>query len=159
MGARRSRDSRRAVPVPEPERIGFRRMRGMVLDPAAYAAFLVAAFMLAGVCQTAWMALPVSRRFAIPLDGGRTFRGQRLFGANKTLRGFVIMVPATGVSFALLADVAGRLPSGLAGPWPVPSADYALLGMWAGLGFMLGELPNSFVKRQLGVAPGHPAKS
>ena len=26
--------------------------------------------------------------------------------------------------------------------------------MWAGLGFMLGELPNSFVKRQLDIAPG-----
>ena len=134
-------------------------MRGTAPDPAACAVFLVAAFTLAGVCQTAWLALPMSRRFAIPLDGGRTFRGQRLFGANKTLRGFVIMVPATGVSFAVLAGVPGRLPSSLAGPWPVSSADYALLGMWAGLGFMLGELPNSFVKRQLGVAPGDAAKA
>jgi hypothetical protein len=129
-----------------------------VLNPAACAAFLVAAFTLAGICQTAWLALPISQRFAIPLDGGRTVRRRRLLGANKTLRGFVIMVPATGVSFAVLSGVLGGLPSGPAGLWPISSADYALLGMWAGLGFMVGELPNSFVKRQFGVAPGQAAK-
>jgi len=132
-------------------------MNDAVLNPAACAAFLVAAFMLAGVWQTAWLALPTSQRFAIPLDGGRTFRGRRLFGANKTLRGFLMMVPATGISFAVLAGVLGGSPSGLTGLWPRTSADYGLLGMWAGFGFMLGELPNSFVKRQLGIAPGHAA--
>ena len=70
-------------------------MRDAALHPAACAAFLVAAFTLAGICQTAWLALPVSQRLAIPIDGGRTVRGRRLFGANKTLRGFVVMVPAT----------------------------------------------------------------
>jgi hypothetical protein len=125
------------------------------LNPAACAAFLVAAFTLAGVCQTAWLALPSSGRFAIPLDAGRTFRGCRLFGANKTLRGFVIMVPAAGASFAAVAGVLGGSPYGLSGLWPISSAHYALLGMWAGFWFMLGELPNSFVKRQCGVAPGH----
>jgi hypothetical protein len=134
-------------------------MRGAVLDPAACAALLVAAFTLAGACQTAWLALPMSRRLAIPLDGGRSFHGRRLLGANKTLRGFVIMVPAAGVSFAMIAGVLGGLQRGLAGLWPGSSATYALLGMWAGFGFMLGELPNSFVKRQLGVAPGHAAKA
>jgi hypothetical protein len=38
--------------------------------------------------------------------------------------------------------------------WPRTTAGYGALGAWAGLGFMLGELPNSFVKRQLDVAPG-----
>lgn len=134
-------------------------MRDALLHPAACAAFLVAAFMLAGVWQTAWLAVPISQRFAIPLDGGRTFRGRRIFGANKTLRGFVIMVPATGVSFAVLAGLLEGAPSGLTGLWPGSSADYGLLGMWAGFGFMLGELPNSFVKRQLGIAPGHAANA
>ena len=134
-------------------------MTGAAVNPASCAAFLVAAFTLAGVCQIAWLALPMSRRLAIPLDGGRTFRGRRLFGANKTLRGFVIMVPGTGVAFALLARVVGGAASGVAGLWPVSPPDYALLGMWAGFGFMLGELPNSFVKRQLGVAPGQAAEA
>lgn len=132
-------------------------MTGALLNPAACAAFLVGAFTLAGVSQTAWLALPLSRRFAIPLDGGRTFRGRRIFGANKTLRGFVIMVPATGLSFAALAGLLEGSPSGQTGLWPGASADYGLLGMWAGMGFMLGELPNSFVKRQLDIGPGDAA--
>ena len=67
------------------------------------------------------------------------------------------MVPATGVSFAVLAGLLGGAPSGPTGLWPISSTDYGLLGMWTGFGFMLGELPNSFVKRQFGIAPGHAA--
>jgi len=33
-------------------------------------------------------------------------------------------------------------------------ANLPLIGTLLGLGFVLGELPNSFIKRQLGVAPG-----
>lgn len=134
-------------------------MTSALLNPAACAVFLVAAFTLAGVSQTAWLALPMSQRFAIALDGGHTFRGRRIFGANKTLRGFVIMVPATGVSFAVLAGLLGGSSSGSMGLWAGSSADYGVFGMWAGFGFMLGELPNSFVKRQLGIAPGHAANA
>jgi CDP-2,3-bis-(O-geranylgeranyl)-sn-glycerol synthase len=32
------------------------------------------------------------------------------------------------------------------------------LGLAAGLGFMAGELPNSFLKRQLDIAPGEAAR-
>src|SRR5439155_1243137 len=115
-------------------------MTGALLNPAACAAFLVGAFTLAGVSQTAWLALPLSRRFAIPLDGGRTFRGRRIFGANKTLRGFVIMVPATGLSFAALAGLLEGSPSGQTGLWPGASADYGLLGMWGGKAQNLARL-------------------
>src|ERR1700737_548254 len=117
------------------------------LDPFACAVFLVSAFMLAGLCQAVWLASPVSQRFAIPLDGGRTVRGRRVFGDNKTWRGFVMMVPATGASFAFPAPLLAASPLGRAGLWPLSPGRYALLGLWAGLGFMAGELPNSFLKR------------
>ncbi|HJR57948.1 MAG TPA: CDP-archaeol synthase [Vicinamibacterales bacterium] len=125
------------------------------VDPLAAAVFLLAAFTLAGVAQTAWFAAPMSRAFAVPLDGGLRFRGRPLFGANKTVRGFVVMVPAAGAAFALLATVAGELTRGWL--WPVPPESYALLGAWAGFGFMAGELPNSFLKRQLDLPPGFAA--
>ena len=116
------------------------------------AIFLLAAFSLAGVAQTIWFASPASRRFAVPIDGGLQWRGRRLFGDHKTLRGFVVMVPAAAASFALLAAIIGN-PAAI-GLWPIPVPAYAALGAVAGLGFMLGELPNSFVKRRLGVDPG-----
>lgn len=124
-------------------------------DPAACAIFLVLAFVLAGCVQTAWLRSVPSHRFAIPLDGGLTLRGRRLFGTNKTLRGLVAMVPAAGALFGLLAWLAGTTSDDARwGLWPLAPGAYVGLGLAAGLGFMLGELPNSLVKRQLGIAPG-----
>jgi CDP-archaeol synthase len=129
-------------------------MNPVELNPEICAAFLLAAFTLAGFFQTAWLAMPASQRFAAPLDGGLKFRGRRLFGANKMVRGFLMMVPATGASFALVAALLAASPTGLAGLWPLSPGGYALLGLGAGAGFMAGELPNSFIKRQLDIAPG-----
>jgi CDP-2,3-bis-(O-geranylgeranyl)-sn-glycerol synthase len=131
----------------------------MPLDPGACALFLMAAFVLAGCAQVAWLASPWSRAFAIALDGGRTFRGRRILGDNKTLRGFVVMVPATAAAFALVAEVVGRGDAGSVGLWALGPGGYALAGAWAGFGFMAGELPNSFVKRQLEIAPGAAASN
>jgi hypothetical protein len=86
----------------------------------------------------------------VPLDGGATFRRRRVFGDNKTIRGAVVMI---GVSTAVMM---------LQGIYRLPSLEYfdygsvnlALPGMLLGAGFVLGELPNSFLKRQLDVAPG-----
>jgi hypothetical protein len=124
------------------------------LDPAACAMFLIAAFMLAGVCQASWLAWSASRRLAWPLDAGLTVRGRRVFGANKTVRGVIVMVPATGAAFMTTAAVAPWETFDL---WPLSIAGYGALGVLAGAGFMAGELPNSFLKRQLAIAPGAPA--
>jgi hypothetical protein len=45
----------------------------------------------------------------------------------------------------------------VAGLWPLTVGEYAGLGLLAGLGFMAGELPNSLVKRRLGISPGRAA--
>jgi len=129
-------------------------------DAAACAIFLIAAFTLAGLVQTAWLRIRASHRFAIPLDCGKTFRGKRIFGANKTWKGLVVMVPAVGTAFWGLAMGVGLLrPGALANLWQLSPGGYFLLGCWAGCGFMLGELPNSFIKRQLDISPGMPPTS
>ena len=122
------------------------------VDPLVAALFVLAAFTLAGAAQTAWFATPMSQAFAVPVDGGRCFRGRRIFGAHKTVRGFVVMVPAAALAFALLATLAAEPARNAL--WPLSPLSYALLGAWAGFGFMAGELPNSFIKRQLDVPPG-----
>lgn len=127
----------------------------MTPDPLSCALFLTVAFVLAGFAHSAWLRMPASRRLLVPLDGGARFRGKRVFGENKTVRGFVVMVPAAATAFALLHVVLMRAAPPIAADlWRLETAGYAALGAWAGLGFMLGELPNSFVKRQLDVAPG-----
>ena len=127
------------------------------IDPLVAALFLILAFIGAGLLHSAWLASAVSRRFCVPIDGGFLVRGRRLFGDNKTVRGFIVMAPATGLSFWALAAALGALSPALrASLWPLSNGAFALLGIWAGFGFMAGELPNSFVKRQLDIAPGAP---
>ena len=124
-------------------------------DPLHCGLFLIVAFVLAGLLQSLWLRSRVSQVLAIPLDGGRTFRGRPILGQNKTLRGFVVMIPAAALAFLAVAIVVslsrGGPPATL---WQLTPAGYAALGAWAGFGFMAGELPNSFVKRRLGILPG-----
>jgi CDP-diacylglycerol--serine O-phosphatidyltransferase len=74
----------------------------------------------------------------------------KLFGANKTLRGFILMPLFTvfGVSvfqkLPALWDITGNL------------ADYnsVLAGTILGLSYVIAELPNSYLKRKMGAKPG-----
>ena len=93
-------------------------------------------------------------RLRRPLDGFHTFRGRRLFGDHKTWRGLTINVAFSTVGAMIQAWLhhQGYLPR-----WLV-LVDYQcsgiLIGMLLGLGMTFGELPNSFLKRQLDILPG-----
>lgn len=92
-----------------------------------------------------------------PIDGGATFRGRRLFGDNKTWRGVVCMVTGCILTVALQKYII----KDRAGDWAVidyGQANIFGLGIALGGGAVLGELPNSLIKRQLGVAPGKAAR-
>lgn len=109
----------------------------------------------AGVMHVLWLKWARAGVLMQPLDFGRTFRGRRIFGDNKRLRGLMAMPVAAAGVFAALGGLRGQLPEWLAqGLWQISTGHYALLGLAAGLAFMLAELPNSFLKRQLRVAPG-----
>ena len=91
-----------------------------------------------------------------PIDAGRTWRGRRLFGDNKTWRGALAM--GGGVLGLTLLLSRSRsyweaLPVELQrrGPW--------IVGTLLGLGTVLAELPNSFAKRQCDIAPGQQRRS
>lgn len=125
------------------------------LDPASCALFLLLAFASAGVLHAFWLRSAPSRIFQIPIDAGMTIGGKRLLGDNKTWRGFMVMAPATGLMFLFwAAALPAFMPKLAEGLWPLGSSEFALVGFWAGIGFMAGELPNSFVKRRLGIEPG-----
>ncbi|MGD9944686.1 MAG: hypothetical protein AB7L76_07080 [Burkholderiaceae bacterium] len=128
----------------------------MIFSPdIARAAFLVVALGLAGIGHVYWLKTRWSQHFKQPIDGGGRLRGRRLLGANKTLRGFMAMPPAAALSFVVLSELLRWLaPAWHAQLWPLSAGAYAALGFGCGLAFMLAELPNSFLKRQLDVAPG-----
>ena len=124
-------------------------------DPVACAAIILVAMSSAGVAHALWMRSRWAARLRMPIDAGVVWRGRRLLGDNKTVRGLVMLPLAAGAAFALLGLARETLPSGLvAGLWPWQYTELFALGAWAGLCFMLGELPNSFYKRRRGIAPG-----
>jgi hypothetical protein len=73
----------------------------------------------------------------------------KVFGANKTYRGITCVALGTAAGFALIH------PSLLE---PMGTAATALVGLLVGAAAMAAELPNSFLKRRLGIAPGAPTK-
>jgi hypothetical protein len=76
---------------------------------------------------------------------------QSWFGKNKTWRGFVVMLLATwpgvilGQSLEEILDLNTPL---------LTTAPSWLLAICLGLGYCLAELPNSFIKRRLGIKEG-----
>jgi CDP-2,3-bis-(O-geranylgeranyl)-sn-glycerol synthase len=91
------------------------------------------------------------RELKRPIDGGRTWRGRRLLGDNKTWRGALAM--STGPLVATLALYRAdwyraRLPPAARDASPL------LVGAILGVSTVAGEFPNSFAKRRLGIAPG-----
>jgi hypothetical protein len=80
----------------------------------------------------------------------------RLFGANKTVRGALFMSTGTGAATLALHRLPAyreRLPAELR------AAGALRHGALLGAAVVLGELPNSALKRRLGIAPGERAGS
>jgi hypothetical protein len=65
------------------------------------------------------------------------------FGKNKTWRGLVFVPVANAIVLMLISLLS-----------PIEISAPAFLGFILGLAYMFAELPNSFVKRRLGLAPG-----
>ena len=115
---------------------------------------------LAGVMNMVWCKIKVCGFLKKPIDFGKDFRdGRRIFGDNKTFKGFIGMI-LLGIIFSLL--------------WGIISENNAfiyehnyfyrnydsspvyniLTGALSGLAYALFELPNSFIKRRLDITPG-----
>ena len=95
-----------------------------------------------------WDLLPSLRR---PLDGGATLGGHRLLGDNKTWRGALCMMAGVVLATLVLWQWGwwrAQLPDAINDSAPL------LVGLLIGLGTVGGELPNSFLKRRLDIAPG-----
>jgi CDP-2,3-bis-(O-geranylgeranyl)-sn-glycerol synthase len=88
-------------------------------------------------------ALPTLFRGGPPMDLGFHFiDGKRIFGANKTFRGF-----GMALILGILAAIAEEI---FLGP------GIFLIGALAALGALLGDLLGSFIKRRINFKPGEP---
>jgi len=100
--------------------------------------------------------IPLIKRFDAPIDGGRSFRGKRIFGSHKTWRGMI-----TGIIFGTLTLWLQQYLFGHAA-WIrsfASAVDYAhlptlIMGPLFAIGALGGDAIESFFKRQYGIAPG-----
>ena len=127
----------------------MRNLAALVASVLYLFAPLIVASVLAGIVMRLDL-LPSLRR---PIDAGATLRGRRLFGDHKTWRGVVIAVIGCIVTVAV-QKYALNAHVGAIALLEYQGVNVALFGVAMGAGAMLGELPNSFVKRQLGIDPG-----
>jgi CDP-2,3-bis-(O-geranylgeranyl)-sn-glycerol synthase len=89
--------------------------------------------------------IPWVRRWKTPIDLGRTYRGKRVLGDNKTWRGLVLGTLVGGLTSLIISSF---IPNS-AEPWYI-----FLVGCSLGFGALFGDAVESFFKRQKGVEPG-----
>ena len=96
------------------------------------------------------------KKLAVPIDLGKTYKGRRILGDNKTLRGYIMGI----VSSIVVIYIQKWL---YAYPFfqNLSFVDYnnynmLLLGFLIGFGVLFGDTVESFIKRRLSIAPGKP---
>ena len=130
-------------------------MLGELVGSAYLCLPLLGGALFHGACMKyGWLAF-----LARPIDAGRTLRGRPIFGHSKTWRGPIAVAAGASVVF----EMQQHWLHGLAALDSLELVDYAgLPGWWfgalSGAAAELSELPNSLVKRQLGIEPGGTAR-
>lgn len=100
--------------------------------------------------------MPGIAGWTTPLDFGKTFRGERIFGAHKTWRGLVSgIIAATIVLFLqqVLVTNVGWLAD-LTKQVNYADLPVLIMGPLFAIGALGGDAIKSFFKRRVGVAPG-----
>jgi hypothetical protein len=107
-------------------------------DSLTRALILSVPLVISGGLHMAVVTLDLLPSLKIPIHEG-------WFGRNKTWRGVIVM-PVLAALGTMLASAVR--PEQFGGWNPI------VLGVLLGLAYVLAELPNSFVKRRLGIEPG-----
>ncbi|MBR5682822.1 MAG: CDP-archaeol synthase [Ruminococcus sp.] len=120
----------------------------------------LASVIIAGVLNMIFVKLPICEELKKPMDCGKCLRdGKRLFGDNKTWKGFLGMIFLGGASQVIWGAVCSAVP-------PLEAKNQLIAvhgnsfapnlgaGLLFGLAYAVFELPNSFIKRRAGIMAG-----
>ena len=130
------------------------RARSPLSRHAGRVAWIVTPVLLAGLGQVIVLKTGLLAGLAVPIDRGLLWRGKPVLGTRKTWRGVIVMTTLSALvagGQAVAARHSARLRA--LSPFDYDRTNPWLLGFTLGLGYCLAELPNSFVKRRLDIAP------
>lgn len=121
--------------------------------------FTMLPLILAGIANMLFTKTELYRMHRNPIDGGRVMAdGKRVFGNNKTWIGFFSMVffcTFFQLAFGLFCNFTKMNPYCDVYLVHENTMNFNLLfGSLTGFIYMLSELPNSFIKRRLGIRDG-----
>lgn len=89
--------------------------------------------------------IPAFKDHKVPLDLGKSFRGKRIFGENKSLNGLLVGTLMGGLTAVIVSKLNANTVVTVAPFWA---------GILLGFGALAGDAIESFLKRQSGVKPG-----
>lgn len=104
--------------------------------------------------------IPLLNRWKTPVDFGKTYRGKRVTGDNKSWRGVVFGIFIALITIWVQREIA--LPRAAESEFFAEAAqlmnfgspDFWLLGFLLGFGALAGDAFESFLKRQQGISSG-----
>lgn len=114
---------------------------------------------VAGVINSVWCKTGALKCLQKPMDGGKNFfDGRRIFGDNKTWKGFIGYIVLNIICMTVWGFVckSAELESLNMFYDKVPNTvlNNSIIGFLLGVAYGVFELPNSFIKRRLGIVPG-----
>ncbi len=100
--------------------------------------------------------IKMGKFFEKPIDLGHKWKGVRIFGNNKTVKGFFV-----GIVGGMITCFGQFLVFGHGHLHSISVVSYTLVGSMVigfllGLGALTGDAVKSFAKRRLGIEPGKP---
>ena len=135
-----------------------------VLTSLAFMYVTLMPVIFAGIFNMVFCKLPILGFLKKPMDAGKNFTdGRRIFGDNKTWKGFAGYLILGTLMTLIWGFICKAAPA-------LQSHDFfylehentvtfnLLTGLLIGFAYALFELPNSFLKRRLGIEPGKTMK-
>lgn len=101
--------------------------------------------------------IPVLKKYNYPMDFNKTYKGIRIFGDHKTIRGLISGIIAAILIFLLqqyLYTSNESLEAILY--WDYTSINPIIFALLSALGALLGDAIKSFFKRRTNIKPGEP---
>ena len=92
------------------------------------------------------------KKYGKPIDGGKTWRGKRILGDGKTWRGLYAGI----IAGTLVGIIQTAIQPSLENDYPNLLQMTVALAFMISLGALVGDMAESFFKRQIDLKPGAP---
>lgn len=96
------------------------------------------------------------KKYDYPIDFYKKYKGKRIFGAHKTIRGFIIGIIFATITLWLQQIIVNNssLIADLTSQTDYSAIPVLIVGPLFGIGALMGDAIESFFKRQRGIKPG-----